>query len=105
MASPTVKLNYVDAPPLPPTTPLPTPPSPTPTTQAPQDHAYFRPTDVERLCADPARANEALGWKPETNFDELVTLMVEHDLDEVGLDLPSARLMAADRHPSAARDV
>ena len=69
------------------------------------DPAYFRPTDVEHLRADPARANEALGWKPETNFDELVTLMVEHDLDEVGLDLPSARLMAADRHPSAARGV
>ncbi len=68
------------------------------------DPAYFRPTEVEYLRADPSKATEALGWKPETNFEELVSLMVNHDLGEVGLDLQSARLMAADRHPSAVRD-
>jgi GDPmannose 4,6-dehydratase len=69
------------------------------------DPAYFRPTEVEHLRSDPARANNDLGWKPETDFVELVTLMVEHDLGEVGLDLASARQNAADRHPSATLDV
>lgn len=69
------------------------------------DPAYYRPTEVEHLRADPARATNALGWKPKTNFDELVTLMVEHDLEELGLDLQSARQMAADRHPNATRAI
>jgi GDPmannose 4,6-dehydratase len=69
------------------------------------DATYFRPTEVEFLQADPSKAQTELGWKSETTFEELVTLMVEHDLEEVGLDLTSARLMAADRHPSAARNV
>ena len=65
------------------------------------DPAYFRPTEVEHLRADPTKAQEKLGWKPETTFPELVSLMVEHDLDEQGLDLDTARQMATDTFPEA----
>ena len=63
------------------------------------DPAYFRPTEVEHLQADSTKAQTKLGWKPEMHFDELVSLMLEHDLKEVGLDLPTAMGMAADRFP------
>lgn len=63
------------------------------------DPAYFRPTEVEHLQADSTKAQTKLGWKPEMHFDELVSLMLEHDLKEVGLDLPTAIGMAADRFP------
>jgi len=65
------------------------------------DPAYFRPTEVEFLQADASKALSRLGWKPETTFDELVTLMVKHDLGSVGLDLDTAREVAARRHRSA----
>lgn len=55
------------------------------------DPAYFRPTEVEFLQADPSLAVEALGWKPEVGFEALVDEMVEADLLEVGLSLESAR--------------
>jgi GDPmannose 4,6-dehydratase len=65
------------------------------------DPTYFRPTEVEHLQADPTKAREKLGWKPETTFDQLLHLMIEHDLSQVGLDLATARDMATDLHPDA----
>jgi GDPmannose 4,6-dehydratase len=59
------------------------------------DPTYFRPTDVEVLQADPRKAMTELGWKPETTFDDLVRLMVVHDLTLIGLDLDSARERAS----------
>jgi len=61
------------------------------------DPAYFRPTEVEFLQADPARAIAALGWKPEVTFSALVDEMVESDLAEVGLTLEMARELAPAR--------
>ena len=46
------------------------------------DPAYFRPTEVETLLGDPAKAKEKLGWVPEISFEELVEEMVYHDLNE-----------------------
>jgi GDPmannose 4,6-dehydratase len=43
------------------------------------DPRYFRPTEVETLLGDPARARERLGWVPTTTFEELVREMVQHD--------------------------
>lgn len=63
------------------------------------DPAYFRPTEVEYLQADPTKARETLGWKPETDFDALVELMVESDLRELGLSLQDARQVSAERFP------
>jgi GDPmannose 4,6-dehydratase len=41
---------------------------------------YYRPKDVHFLKGNPKRALEVLGWKPKTNFKELVELMVHDDL-------------------------
>jgi GDPmannose 4,6-dehydratase len=43
------------------------------------DPRYLRPTEVDLLLGDPAKARERLGWKPTTSFEELVDLMVDHD--------------------------
>jgi GDPmannose 4,6-dehydratase len=65
------------------------------------DPVYFRPTEVEFLQADASKAKTRLGWQPETTFSELVILMVERDLESVGLDLDTARDMAASRFRSS----
>ena len=44
------------------------------------DPQYFRPTEVDLLLGDPTKANEKLGWKSSTSFDELVREMVLSDL-------------------------
>jgi GDPmannose 4,6-dehydratase len=45
------------------------------------DAAFIRPAEVDRLCASPARASAELGWEPKIGFEELVTMMVEADLE------------------------
>lgn len=45
------------------------------------DPRYFRPTEVETLLGDPAKAREKLGWKPRTTFEEMVQEMARHDLE------------------------
>jgi len=45
------------------------------------DAAFIRPAEVDRLCANPAKANSELGWEPKIGFEELVTMMVEADLE------------------------
>ena len=47
------------------------------------DPRYFRPTEVDILIGDPAKAREKLDWTPTTLFNELVTEMVTADLHEV----------------------
>ena len=48
------------------------------------DPKYFRPTEVERLLGDPAKARTLLGWNPhKTSFKELVKIMVGHDMNKV----------------------
>lgn len=45
------------------------------------DPKYFRPAEVETLLGDPAKAKELLGWNPsKTSFEELVRIMVRHDV-------------------------
>ena len=45
------------------------------------DPKYFRPAEVETLLGDPTKAKTLLGWNPQkTSFEELVRLMVEHDV-------------------------
>ena len=44
------------------------------------DPKFFRPAEVDNLCANPRKANEILGWKPKTDFKGLVKIMVEHDI-------------------------
>ncbi len=48
------------------------------------DPKYFRPTEVEQLLGDPTKARTELGWNPtSTSFDELVRIMMEHDMSFV----------------------
>ena len=44
------------------------------------DPRYFRPTEVEFLQGDAAKAKEKLGWTPKTSFADLVKMMVAQDL-------------------------
>lgn len=45
------------------------------------DPKFFRPCEVEQLLGDPTKAKTLLGWNPtKTPFEELVRLMVEHDM-------------------------
>ena len=45
---------------------------------------FFRPAEVDLLLGDPSKAKELLGWNPEkTSFEELVKLMVEHDMNKI----------------------
>jgi len=43
------------------------------------DPRYFRPTEVDYLQGDASKARKALGWKPETSFQQLVESMVDSD--------------------------
>jgi GDPmannose 4,6-dehydratase len=45
------------------------------------DEAFYRPAEVDLLVGDAAKARDALGWKPEVGFQELVTMMVDADMD------------------------
>ena len=48
------------------------------------DPKYFRPAEVDLLWGDPAKAQKLLGWNPrKTSFEELVRIMVRHDLETV----------------------
>lgn len=48
------------------------------------DEKYFRPAEVETLLGDPTKAKTLLGWNPSsTSFEELVRIMVEHDMEIV----------------------
>ncbi|MBZ0200320.1 MAG: GDP-mannose 4,6-dehydratase [Ignavibacteriaceae bacterium] len=44
---------------------------------------YYRPTEVDLLIGDPAKAEKILGWKAATKFEELVHVMIKADLDKV----------------------
>jgi GDPmannose 4,6-dehydratase len=51
------------------------------------DPRYFRPTEVDLLIGDAAKAKKQLGWEPKVSFQQLVTMMVEADLKEERLKL------------------
>lgn len=45
------------------------------------DARYLRPSEVDLLLGDPSKARQKLGWKSKTSFDELVSLMVDADIE------------------------
>jgi GDPmannose 4,6-dehydratase len=55
------------------------------------DARYFRPTEVDTLLGDPAKARTRLGWKPEISFDQLVKEMVTADSEIARRDALVAR--------------
>ena len=52
------------------------------------DPQYFRPTEAELLLADSTRAREKLGWEPKITFKGLVRIMVDADMEAMGLKPP-----------------
>jgi GDPmannose 4,6-dehydratase len=51
------------------------------------DPRYFRPTEVETLLGDPAKAKRKLGWQPKISFEEMIAEMIQSDLREAEKDL------------------
>jgi GDPmannose 4,6-dehydratase len=47
------------------------------------DPVYYRPTEVDILIGDPAKAKAKLGWEAEVKFDQLARLMARADLEKV----------------------
>jgi GDPmannose 4,6-dehydratase len=45
------------------------------------DPRFIRPAEVDLLLGNPAKAHTRLGWKPEVSFEQLVTMMVDADMD------------------------
>ena len=54
---------------------------------------FYRPTDVVNLWGDPTKAKAVLGWNPaKTSFEELVKIMVEHDIAKVAAEGAAAKV-------------
>jgi GDPmannose 4,6-dehydratase len=47
------------------------------------DPRYYRPAEVDYLCADASKARRVLGWEPRVGFRELVKMMVDADIAEL----------------------
>ncbi|HWX87634.1 MAG TPA: GDP-mannose 4,6-dehydratase, partial [Solirubrobacteraceae bacterium] len=45
------------------------------------DPAFVRPAEVDHLIGSPAKAEQDLGWKPKTSFEQLIRLMTRADID------------------------
>jgi len=48
-----------------------------------QDERFYRPAEVDLLISDPSKARVKLGWEPSVTFKELVTMMVDADIERV----------------------
>ena len=52
------------------------------------DSKYFRPTEVEHLCADISKAKKNLDWEPRITFTELIKIMIDYDMKILDLETP-----------------
>jgi GDPmannose 4,6-dehydratase len=52
-----------------------------------QDELYYRPAEVDLLVADPAKAHATLGWRPLVDFEGLIRLMVDADLERLAREI------------------
>jgi GDPmannose 4,6-dehydratase len=50
------------------------------------DKRYIRPSEVDLLLADSRKAKSKLGWEPKIRFHELVRIMVDADMESIGLE-------------------
>lgn len=68
-----------------------------------QDHVeidprYFRPTEVDYLQADASKAQRLLGWAPKVTYKDLARIMVDADMETVGLEPIGKGLTLLERH-------
>jgi GDPmannose 4,6-dehydratase len=68
------------------------------------DPRYFRPTEAEVLLADSTKAREKLGWKSKVTFKELVRIMVDADIEAIGLTSPGKGKSILAKHGLNAAD-
>ena len=47
------------------------------------DEKFIRPAEVDLLIGDPSKAKRVLGWEPEVDFEGLVRMMVEADIERL----------------------
>ena len=62
------------------------------------DPRYFRPTEVDILQADARHAFETLGWEPRVYFKDLVRIMVDADMEMIGLKSPGEGRRIIQKH-------
>jgi len=62
------------------------------------DPRYFRPLEVESLIADAAKARQKLRWEPKITFRDLVRIMVDADMEALGLKSPGEGKKALLKH-------
>jgi GDPmannose 4,6-dehydratase len=48
-----------------------------------QDERFYRPAEVDLLISDPSKAHAVLGWELSVSFKDLVTMMVDADMERV----------------------
>ncbi len=48
-----------------------------------QDERFYRPAEVDLLISDPSKARSVLGWEPSVSFRDLVTMMVDADMERL----------------------
>ena len=56
-----------------------------------KDVRYFRPTEADCLLGDSSKARRILGWTPKVDFEQLVRMMVQHDLERAEEEVVLAR--------------
>jgi GDPmannose 4,6-dehydratase len=62
------------------------------------DPRFYRPTEVNYLQSDPSRIYKALQWEPCIRFKELVRIMVDADLERIGLESPGEGKALIQKH-------
>ncbi len=62
------------------------------------DPRYHRPTEVDFLLADASKAEQKLGWKPRTTFNELIRIMMASDLELAAREQRAGAGPAVSRH-------
>ncbi len=55
-----------------------------------QDERYYRPAEVDLLVSDPGKAGRVLGWEPGVGFENLVTMMVDADLERLKVQVKAS---------------
>ncbi len=62
------------------------------------DPRYYRPNEVDFLKADPSKARRVLDWEPRVFFKDLVRIMVDADLELIGLESPGEGARIIEKH-------
>jgi GDPmannose 4,6-dehydratase len=62
------------------------------------DPRYYRPNEVDFLQADPSKGRKLLDWEPRVCFKDLVRIMVDADLELIGLESPGEGAKIIERH-------